>query len=300
MLFRCSRFIIRGQLLGRRKRRGTATSPVRGTITRVPAPQPRQTSTRMKLTSLTEVEGETTRRLPLEERGRAVFRDSARVCLQEHKKSALIRSMQVYDPESFMAVIFGKNALSAETIGDLLSYAEDKKKEFVWGSNFHMWSPNLTIATGAVLTHALPGERADAIYRELAQRGTLPYYPNYRSIMFYSWFAGSNITWHFDYQDKSSMTVYLCEDWKPNDGGYFCWKEWSESFPKYTYDSPPDECQMRLPIFNDYVYITEAEWHTTTITAPSAPPRFTLQMFFSKPSMVRQRKSAGQVQSRTA
>jgi agmatinase len=182
-----------------------------------------------------------------------------------------------------MAVIFGKNALSEKTIDVLLSYVEDTKKKFAWGSNFHMWQPNLTVTSGVVLTHALHGEMTDAIYRELEQRGTLPYYPSYRSMMFYSWFAGSSITWHSDYQDKNSMTVYLCKHWNPDDGGYFCWKEWNESFPRHTYDTPPDECHMRRPSFNDYVYMTDAEWHTTTITAPSAPPRLTLQMFFAKP-----------------
>jgi len=182
-----------------------------------------------------------------------------------------------------MTVSFGTNALSRDTIATLLTYVEGKKKDFAWGSNFLMWQPTLTIATGVVLTHGLPGEMADRIYNELVERKTLPYFPAARSIMFYSWFPGSSITWHTDYEDKNSMTIYLCKDWDPNHGGEFCWRDWDAAFSKHGSNGPPDVCRMRRPSFNEYVYMTDAEWHATTITAPSAPPRLTLQMFFAKP-----------------
>jgi hypothetical protein len=183
-----------------------------------------------------------------------------------------------------MAVIFGENALSNKTIDALFSYIEDKRKKFVWASNFHLWSPALIVASGVVLTHKLAGDMTDAIFAELVERSKLPYHPKNGTIMFYSWFPGSSIAWHTDYQDSHSMTVYLNKDWNPDHGGYFCWREWDERFPKNT-NSPPDKCRMRLPKYNEYVHMTDAEWHTTTITAFTAPPRLSLQMFFEPPQI---------------
>jgi len=182
-----------------------------------------------------------------------------------------------------MAVIFGDDALSDKTIATLFSYAEEAKKKFAWGSNVYLWPPTLTITNGVVLTLSLPANATEAIFAELVGRGKLPYHPKDGIMMFYSWLPGSSITWHSDYLDKNSMTVYLTKDWRPDHGGYFCWRDWDETFPRHTYGSPPDECRMRLPKYNHYVYMTDAEWHTTTITAPSAPPRLSLQMFFGKP-----------------
>ena len=190
-----------------------------------------------------------------------------------------------------MGIIFGENALSEKTINALFSYIEDTKKKFAWGSNFHLWQPALTVANGVVLTHMLAADMRDAIFAELVERGKLPYHPNNGSMMFYSWFPGSSIAWHSDYEGHDLMTVYLSKDWNPNHGGYFCWREWGDTLPRHTYASPPDECRMRLPKYNEYVYMTDAEWHMTTITAPAAPPRLSLQMFFEKPVFEKLRAS---------
>lgn len=182
-----------------------------------------------------------------------------------------------------MAVIFGEDALLEQTIDKLFTYIEDVKKKFLWGSNVYLWSPQLTITNGVVLTHQLPENMAQVIMFELAARNKLPYLPENAVVMFYSWQPGSNITWHTDYDNKNSMTIYLSKDWNPDHGGYFCWKDWDESFPKGESAHPPEECKMKLPKYNHYVFMTGAEWHSTTIMAPSAPPRLSLQMFFKKP-----------------
>lgn len=181
-----------------------------------------------------------------------------------------------------MAVFFGTDALSDKTIELLLGYIEEQKKRFAWGSNYFIWSPTLSVSSGAVLTHVLPDSIVEPIFCELYKRGKLYYLPKSRVMMFYAWFPGSSITWHSDYLDKSSMTIYLTKDWNPDHGGYFCWKEWGDDMPRHSFDRPPAVCQMRLPKFNEFVFMSDAEWHTTTITAYCAPPRLTLQMFFEK------------------
>jgi predicted RNA methylase len=181
-----------------------------------------------------------------------------------------------------MAVTFGKDALSEEKINDLMSHIEESQKTFKWASNYTLWQPTLVVPNGAVLTYILPEAMANEIFAELVARRKLPYLPQNRTMMFYKWLPGSAITWHSDYTDKNSMTIYLSRDWKPDYGGYFCWRDWDEVFRRHDYGAPPIESRMRMPVFNQYVYMTDAEWHTTTITAANAPPRLSLQMFFEK------------------
>lgn len=179
-----------------------------------------------------------------------------------------------------MSVIFGQDALSESTVEGLFAYIENQKKHFVWASNFLLWEPILNKGNGVVLTHKLSNEWTASLYRELHERGKLTYIPSDAIAMYYAWFGGSHIAWHSDYLDKHSMTIYLTKDWHPDHGGYFCWKNWDESMPKHIYREPPAEANMRLPVYNGFVHITEAEWHTTTLTALSAPPRLSLQLFF--------------------
>ena len=179
-----------------------------------------------------------------------------------------------------MTVSFGQNALADEMLDAVFAYVEPQKKKFQWSSNVLSWSPALTVGNGAVLTHILPEGLTSSIYINLLDRGILERIPTNKVAMFYIWLPGSSITWHADYADKQSMTIYLNKSWNPDHGGYFCWKDWGEDLPKNSYDNPPAECRMRMPEFNNYVRMTEAEWHTTTITAAVAPPRLSLQMFF--------------------
>lgn len=180
-----------------------------------------------------------------------------------------------------MTVSFGKDALSEAVINAVFAYIEPQKNQFRWNANVLAWSPALlTGNNSAVLTHILPEDLTNAIYSELLNRGIIRHIPKDKVAMFYVWLPGSSITWHADYVDKNSITIYLNEAWNPDHGGYFCWKDWGDDFPKGTYTSPPRDCRMRMPEFNAYVHMTEAEWHTTTITAAAAPPRLTLQMFF--------------------
>ena len=181
-----------------------------------------------------------------------------------------------------MAVIFGEDALSQDRIDKILSHVEESKKTFSWSANYNLWSPTLLVPNGAILTYALPESMTDELFSELALRDKLAYRPRSRIAMFYCWLPGSAITWHSDYTDKNSMTIYLSKDWRPDHGGYFCWRDWDDHLRRHDYSAPPVEARMRMPLFNHYVYMTDAEWHTTTITAANAPPRLSLQMFFEK------------------
>ena len=181
-----------------------------------------------------------------------------------------------------MAVIFGEDALSEKTLARMFSYIEKARAEFVWNANLLIWPPNLIASTGAVLTHILPEQIADSLFSEILERGKIPYRPRAKMMMFYSWLPGSSIAWHRDYPDKNSLSIYLNKDWKADDGGCFCWKEWDDSMKRDS-EIPPDVCSLRVPKYNNYVYMTDAEWHAVTITAPRAPARLSLQAFFDKP-----------------
>jgi hypothetical protein len=180
-----------------------------------------------------------------------------------------------------MAVIFGQDALSDSTLEKLSSYLRSREKEFVWGSNYLLWPPTLTTrGGGVVLTHKLTPEWTESLLEELHSREKLSYMPSSGTAMYYAWFGGSSINWHTDYADKSSMTIYLSKEWLAEYGGYFCWKDWDSSDLNSNGDVPR-EARIRVPMYNTFVHITKAEWHATTYSAPFAPVRSTLQLFFS-------------------
>lgn len=181
-----------------------------------------------------------------------------------------------------MAVIFGEAALSEQILGKILSYSRAVTEKFQWNCNIHFWPEGLINTHGVVMTHMLSAEATIAIFRDLRANGHLSYLPKEKTAMIYSWLPGSGIAWHPDYGNKSSMTIYLNREWRPDHGGYFCWKDWGEDLPQHTYDYAPTEGRIRMPQFNHYVYMNDAEWHCTTITSTLAPPRLSLQMFFDK------------------
>jgi hypothetical protein len=182
-----------------------------------------------------------------------------------------------------MAVLFGDDALSAQTIEQLMAYIDGRKRDFCWGSNLHLWDTSLVRGSAAVLSHKLDAAAMHALFSELHARGKLPFVPTDAVMMFYAWLPGSYITWHSDYVDKHSMTIYLNREWDPNHGGGFCWRDWGDGLERHDWRAPPRDCRMLAPRFNAYVHMTDAEWHTVAMTTPNAPPRLSLQMFFGKP-----------------
>jgi hypothetical protein len=92
-------------------------------------------------------------------------------------------------------------------------------------------------------------------------------------------FATSCVNWHPDYADYDAMSIYLNKEWDSNWGGWFAWTEENKGV-----DAPinPKQGQFYCPQYNTAIYSTEREWHCTTPLATVAPPRISIQLFFSK------------------
>ena len=93
-------------------------------------------------------------------------------------------------------------------------------------------------------------------------------------------FSTSCVNWHPDYADYDAMSIYLNKEWDSNWGGWFAWTEENKGVDEYGYN--PKSGQFYSPQYNTAIYSTEREWHCTTPTATSAPPRMSIQLFFSK------------------
>ena len=121
-----------------------------------------------------------------------IYTKSATICLRLH-----------HDSGNTMSVTFGDDTLSGSTIADLFAYIKGQESEFTWNSNFLLWESVLSKAGGAVLTHQLGADRTGQLFAELYSRGKLDYRPSQGTALFYAWFSGSNITWHYDYVKKA-------------------------------------------------------------------------------------------------
>jgi hypothetical protein len=173
------------------------------------------------------------------------------------------------------------DVLSEGYIEQLLAWNEQTKTGDVWASNQTKWVDVLKYATGGtILSRALPDEWKNPIYYELANRGKLDYLPHSSSAIFYIGYSTSCVNWHPDYADYDAMSIYLNKEWDSNWGGWFAWTEENKGVDEYGYN--PKQGQFYSPQYNTAVHSTEREWHCTTPLSTTAPPRISIQLFFSK------------------
>ena len=172
------------------------------------------------------------------------------------------------------------DVLSEEFIQRLLAWNEETKIGDVWASNQTKWVDVLKYATGGtIISRALPDEWKNAIYYELVNRNKLDYLPYASSAIFYMGFATSCVNWHPDYKEYDAMSIYLNREWDSNWGGWFAW---TEEFKGLDGNYNPKTGNFYSPQYNTAVHSTEREWHCTTPLATTAPPRISIQLFFSK------------------
>ena len=174
-----------------------------------------------------------------------------------------------------------RDVLSEEFINQLLAWNEETKTGDVWASNQTKWIDVLKYATGGtIISRALPDEWKNPIYYELLNRGKLDYLPYASSAILYMGFPTSCVNWHPDYAEYDAMSIYLNKEWDSNWGGWFAWTNEYNGMSEFGIN--PKSGEFYSPQYNTGVYSTEREWHCTTPTATVAPPRISIQLFFSK------------------
>lgn len=172
------------------------------------------------------------------------------------------------------------DVLSQEFIDKILSWNEETKAQDVWASNQTKWVDVLKYATGGtLLSRALSDDWKNEIYSELLNRGKIDYFPYSSSAILYMGFTTSCVNWHNDYSDYNALSIYLNKEWDSNWGGWFAW---TDDFKGQEYGVNPKVGQFYCPQYNTAVMSTEKEWHCTTPLATVAPPRISIQLFFSK------------------
>jgi hypothetical protein len=181
-----------------------------------------------------------------------------------------------------MAVTLGSAALSEATLQTLEQYIEARRTDFCWSSNLKLWDASLVQSSAAVLTHRIEGDFQAQLLAELHARGALPLVPRSVVLLYSIWLPGSYITWHSDYLDKHSLSVYVHRHWDPNHGVAFCWQAWGGSLERHDWRAPPQLCKMVQPTPNSWVHMDDADWHPVSMTTPNAPPRLSLQLFYER------------------
>lgn len=173
-----------------------------------------------------------------------------------------------------------ENTLSETLITDILNWNNETKGGDVWATNQTKWVESLKYATaGTILSRVMPADLSDRIYNELQERGVIDYSPWSRSTLFYIGMPNSCVNWHADYNDYNALSIYLNKEWDSNWGGWFAY---TTEFNFKEGDVKPENGHFIIPKYNRSIMSTEMEWHCTTPISPYAPPRLSIQLFFSK------------------
>jgi Rps23 Pro-64 3,4-dihydroxylase Tpa1-like proline 4-hydroxylase len=137
----------------------------------------------------------------------------------------------------------------------------------------YTWDRNLRQESSLVVCYKLPNrfkERITPRFKELGlfPKETLESLNQNLRLSAYVWSKGAWINWHDDGLSKAAITVYLNQNWDPNDGGFFMY-----------IDEKTKERKVIDPTYNTLVYGDSHELHGTTPVTSSSEVRITLQGF---------------------
>lgn len=177
-------------------------------------------------------------------------------------------------------IFLNYNTLSEELIQELFQWNDETKAGDVWATNHTKWVPSLKYTSyGTILSRVIPDNYKTKIYTELLDRDVINYYPYSCSALFYMGYQNSCVNWHADYPDFDALSIYLNREWDTNWGGWFAF---TQDYNFQEGDIKPMQGQFLVPQYNMSIRSTEMEWHCTTPTSGFAPPRYSIQLFFSK------------------
>ena len=133
-----------------------------------------------------------------------------------------------------------------------------------WQSSSLYWLPNLKQGiSGSTLSTKTSVYIKDSIKKEIS-----PHIPECDIMtQYYVWQPNSGISLHRDSNYKFGATIYLNDDWHPNSGGWFIWrdeKKWNTILPS-----------KNVMVVNDI-----DEEHLVTSVASDTPQfRYTIQIW---------------------
>tara|TARA_S200000501_G_C20414665_1_gene565152 strand:- start:62 stop:562 length:501 start_codon:yes stop_codon:yes gene_type:complete len=117
-----------------------------------------------------------------------------------------------------------ENSISNDLFKNCVKELNEKLSENCWTSSSLTWGS--TIKNG-IVGSCVVTPVSDAIHH-LLEKELKSYLPNYDELMcqYYIWQPQSGISWHNDYSSNRlfGATLYLNEQWHPDNGGWFIWE----------------------------------------------------------------------------
>ncbi|GAA4051313.1 2OG-Fe(II) oxygenase [Parerythrobacter jejuensis] len=136
-----------------------------------------------------------------------------------------------------------------------------------WFTNF-TWSEKIRRASHPVLIRTYDPRQVAMICQQLEAKGVIEPGHEWR-VTNTAWTRLAYIPWHNDTKHAEAVTVYLNEEWDPDWGGLFLWR-----------DGANGAIHAKEPLFNTALRNSGAVLHATTPVMLDAPePRFTVQLF---------------------
>ena len=161
------------------------------------------------------------------------------------------------------------DTLQIQAIFSTVFHGDNTQK---WRIHKHTWNPRVAGKSPGVIAIFNIEDPLRTMISNTLQR-FLQEDEEVSCVMYYEWNQLSQINWHNDGRKKAAITVYLNETWDPDFGGFFCWREDSET------------ARLFVPQFNSAVIVRGNPFHHVSLISPYAPVRKTLQVWIrEKPS----------------
>lgn len=165
-----------------------------------------------------------------------------------------------------VSVQYEKNIFSDQELETIFKTIFSNENETRWGINKHFWDNDIqNKSVGTVSIFRIEGELREIIenvLKKFLKPGEV-----FQYIQYYEWNPMSQINWHSDKGKSAAITVYLNENWNPNDGGFFCWQE------------SPENAHLIAPRYNSAVIVRGNPPHHVSLISPFAPVRKTIQVW---------------------
>tara|TARA_R100001443_G_scaffold39745_1_gene53152 strand:+ start:354 stop:872 length:519 start_codon:yes stop_codon:yes gene_type:complete len=126
------------------------------------------------------------------------------------------------------------DVLSLDLLNRIDEEMWDSKINFCWCSSYFAWESQLNSGVmGNVLIKPLSDKLENLVIEEI--KSYVPFYKHIK-ISCNLWLPNSAISCHDDAHTSWAATIYLNEEWNPDLGGWFMWKEtgdiWKSISPK--------------------------------------------------------------------
>jgi hypothetical protein len=157
-----------------------------------------------------------------------------------------------------------ENTLSEPTLEKLKAFTRDGKQPS--GTNFFSWDGNVTGVSNAIFKFNLTDELKELVAKELIEKNIVQFTPKRWDVAIQLNSRMAYIPWHDDLNWAFTATVYLNNEWDPEWGGYFVYKD-------------DNEIKAIVPSYNKSVSFKPPFWHSVLLTGINAPLRESLQIF---------------------